>query len=364
MSTRRLAYLCLETPREGQAVYTHVHETVNELRALGWDVELIATNAGGVSARGSFLGRGLDYLRAQIRLVSVLPRVDAVYVRAHFAALPASLVAWLWRKPVIQEINGLPADLAITYPWLRPLLPVISTLYVLQYRLATNIAAVTDGLNLWVRQVTRHDRVLTIPNGANTELFCADGPRAAANGSYVIFVGGLVAWHGIETMLAALDEPGWPVGVHLLVAGDGIERQRLAAGNKRLEWLGKKPYYEIPALLRGALAALCVVEDPDGRSSAGVAPLKLFEAMACGVPVIVTDLPFQADLVRQHQAGVVIPMAAPEALARAVAALAADPQAAQAMGARGARYVREHASWRARAEQTARLILDAINARR
>ena len=42
----------------------------------------------------------------------------------------------------------------------------------------------------------------------------------------------------------------------------------------------------------------------------------------------------------------------PGALARAVAVLAADSTAAKAMGARGAAYVAEHASWQARADQT------------
>jgi glycosyltransferase involved in cell wall biosynthesis len=85
--------------------------------------------------------------------------------------------------------------------------------------------------------------------------------------------------------------------------------------------------------------------------------------MASGTAVIVSDLPFQADLVRNKAAGLVVPMADPDALARAVATLAADPVMAKTMGDRGAEYVRQHASWRMRAQQTGAIIVEAIHGR-
>ena len=52
-------------------------------------------------------------------------------------------------------------------------------------------------------------------------------------------------------------------------------------------------------------------------------------ALESGIATL-ADLPFQAELVREVGAGLVIPMADPAALAQAVAALAAEPEAAQA----------------------------------
>ena len=114
--------------------------------------------------------------------------------------------------------------------------------------------------------------------------------------------------------------------------------------------------------LRGALAALCVISDPDGRSSTGVAPLKLFEAMAAGAAVIVSDLPFQADLVRETRCGIVVPPDDPPALARAVADCAAQPAEAAAMGRRGCAYAQAQASWQHRARQTADVMNEALDA--
>lgn len=349
----RLAYLSLETPRPGQASQTHIDEIIASLRQSGWQVTLFATSSGGASTRSSFSRRLFDYGRVQFSLARRLGGFDAVFVRSHFMALPLALLA-AWRKlPVIQEINGKPADIGVTYPALKPLSPIFSWLYRAQYRRAAHLLAVTPGLTDWAREFAGHDRVSTVSNGANTALFTPEGPAGPVEGRYVIFVGGLVAWHGIGTMLAALREPDWPADVKLVIVGDGIERDKVEAvkGDPRLVWLGRRPYDEVPALLRSALAALCVIEDQDGRSSSGVAPLKLFEAMACGVPVIASDLPFQADLVGNANAGLIVPPAAPQAVAAAVQTLADAPENARALGRRGANYVAREASWHQRAQE-------------
>jgi len=349
----RLAYLSLETPRPGQASQTHIEEIIASLRQSGWQVELFATKRGGASARTSFLQRLLDYGRVQLALGRRLREFDAVFVRSHFMALPLALWARRRELPVVQEINGKPADIGVTYPALKPFAPLFAWLYRTQYRMAAHLVAVTEGLAQWARGFAGHDRVSTVSNGANTELFRPDGPRAEIAGRYVVFVGGLVAWHGIGTMLAALQEPVWPADVRLVIVGDGIERGKVEAEkeNPRLLWLGRQPYEAIPALLRGALAALCVIEDQDGRSAAGVAPLKLFEAMACGIPVIASDLPFQAEIVRQASAGLVVPPASPPAVAAAVAALGAAPDKTHELGGNGAAYVAREASWQQRGRE-------------
>lgn len=361
----RLAYLSLETPRPGQASQTHIDEIIASLRQSGWLVELFATSRGGASARTAFLDRLLDYGRVQFALARRLGEFDAVFVRSHVMALPIALWARRRRIPVVHEINGKPADIGVTYPALKPLTPLFAWLYRAQYRLAAHLIAVTEGLAQWARAFAGHERVSVVSNGANTELFTPAGPRADIAGRYVIFVGGLVAWHGVGAMLAALREPAWPADVRLVIVGDGIERDRVEAAkaDPRLLWLGRQPYEAVPALLRGALAALCVIEDQDGRSASGVAPLKLFEAMACGVPVIASELPFQAQIVRQAGAGLVVPPASPSAIAAAVGTLGEAPDKAAALGRNGAAYVAREASWRQRGRELDRILTSEATGR-
>ena len=359
-AARALGYLCLETPHEGQATHTHVHEIIKGLRGQGWQVELIVTERGGASSGTNYISRGLDYVRAQIRLVRNLGQFDAVYMRAHFAALPASLMARFCGKPVFQEINGLPDDIFVTYRWLRWLGPLVKWSYHRQMKWAAHVFVVTEGLRVWAVEKAGHDRVSVVSNGANIRTFCPQGPRPEEGGRYVAFVGGLTAWHGIGTMIAATSDVQWPDGVTLVIIGDGVERQRVAeaAHNPHVRALGRLAQNEAAMYLRGALGALSITEDANGMGNlaTGVAPLKLFEAMASGVAVIVSDLPFQAARVLEHEAGLVIPMGDAQALAKAVAALAAAPDEAWRMGQNGAAYVRGHASWQARADEIGRIM--------
>ncbi|MCA0421535.1 MAG: glycosyltransferase family 4 protein [Proteobacteria bacterium] len=358
----RLAYLSLETPRPGQASQTHIDEVIAGLRDRGWQVELFATNSGGASTSSSFLRRLIGYARTQAALGTRLPEFDAVFIRSHFMALPLTLWA-RWRGiPVVHEINGTPADIGVTYRWLKPFSPLFSWLYRTQYRRAAHLLAVTPGLVDWAKGFAGHDRVTLVSNGANTELFRPEGPPSPVEGRYVVFVGGLVAWHGISTMLAALKEPDWPADLRLVIVGDGIERDKVeqALADRRLLWLGRQPYDAVPAIVRGALASLCVIENQDGRSASGVAPLKLFEAMACGVPVIASDLPFQADLVRDADAGLIVPPAVAPAIASAVKSLADAPERARILGCNGAAYVAREASWHHRGQEIDRILRSVV----
>lgn len=352
---RRLLYLSLETPREGQATYTHVHEIIRGLRKIGWTVDLLATSRGGASSGSSYIARLADYILVQWRAARSLKQYDAVFMRAHFAAMPLSAWASLRGVPVFQEINGLPADILVTYRWLCWIGPLIRWLYRTQMRSAAHVFVVTEGLRGWALAEAGHDRVSVVTNGADTDLFTPEGPRPAEPERYIAFVGGLTAWHGIATMIAATREPAWPEGVELVIIGDGVERDRLkdAAAHPRVRGLGRRPPTEVASYLRGAIAALSITEDSAGHLKTGVAPLKLFEAMASGVPVIVTDLPFQGDVVREHETGIVIPMASPADLAQAAATLAVDTSLAGRQGRNGHRYVERYASWQSRANEIA-----------
>lgn len=352
-SGQRLLYLSLETPREGQATYTHVHEIIRGLRRIGWTVDLLATSRGGASSGSNYLARLKDYIRVQGRAALQVKSYDAVFMRAHFAAIPLSAWARLRGVPVFQEINGLPADILVTYRWLHWIGPVIRWLYRSQMQMAAHVFVVTEGLRDWALAEAGHDRVSVVTNGADIELFTPEGERPAQPERYIAFVGGLTAWHGIATMIAATKEPAWPEDVTLVIIGDGVERGQLkdTAAHPRVRWLGRRAPQDVASYLRGAIAALSITEDSAGHLNTGVAPLKLFEAMASGAPVIVTGLPFQGDVVRAHETGIVIPMASPADLAEAAATLAGDPALAARQGRNGRNYVALHASWQSRAEE-------------
>jgi len=181
-----------------------------------------------------------------------------------------------------------------------------------------------------------------------------------------VFVGALASWQGIQTVLAATKSPAWPSGVDVVIAGDGKERglvEAAAREDARIRWLGTIPYSQTPALLAGSMAAL-VPKSDSSAAAFGLSPLKLFEAMASGIPVVVSDLPGLGDVVRAHACGLAFPAGDADALARSVAEIAGDVAQSDAMGSRGRNAAVTLYSWDARARQTEGLLLELAAGRR
>ena len=350
---RRVAYLCLQTTREGQASYAHVNEIVNGLRRRGVTVDLYEpedrAGLGPVRKLLAFLG-------VQLRLIFHLADYDAIYLRGHFAQGPAIFAAWVLLVPQVHEVNGPMEDLFVMYPWTRPLAGLITRVVRFQHHLADAIVTVTPQMAAWCATEFRHRNIFVIPNGANLEFFHpgARSPQAPA-GSYAVFFGAFSPWQGIATMLEAVQHPEWPQGTRLVLAGDGTERPRVeaaAAAGDRVLYLGVVPYRDLAGFVAPAAVGLCVKNDEGGHAGMGWSPLKLYEMMATGIPVVVSDLAGQADVVDGAQAGLVVPPGDAGALAKAVARLVQDPAERRAMGERGSDLVLRNHSWDRRAQDT------------
>lgn len=357
-----LIYLCLENLRPGHAAHTHVMATTTGLRRLGWQVERFSPEQGAGSR--SLAGRAGRYLKPLFKATVALRRAEMLYLRAHPAAWPLALAARLMGKPAVHEINGRTDDIAVTYRLPPFVLRALAFLQNWQFRRAAALIAVTPGLVTWGRSLTRGAvPVHLIVNGADGSVFrpgASAGP--AIGGDYVLFFGGLAAaWHGISAMLDALRLPAWPRDLRLVIVGDGPRLDEIKAlGDPRLLTPGFLRPEDLAGVAARALAILVPIGAQGQRDIGGVAPLKLFEGMASGRPVIVTDLPFQGDLVRELACGLVVPAERPDALAQAVQTLAADRAAADAMGKRGREAIETRFDWRFRVEETAVLLKDIL----
>jgi glycosyltransferase involved in cell wall biosynthesis len=89
-------------------------------------------------------------------------------------------------------------------------------------------------------------------------------------------------------------------------------------------------------------------------------PLKLYESMACGVPVVASRTVGITEVVEEHECGILVTAGDAEAFASATAALLADCDTASEMGRRGRAAAVDRYSWRARALQRASVIEAAI----
>jgi glycosyltransferase involved in cell wall biosynthesis len=353
-----ILYLCLQPLREGQASATHVRAIVDGLRKLGWHVRLVATTS---SASRGLLARLIAAAWTQVEFVRHVRAADLAYVRWHPAAMPSVLAAKLARTPVILEVNGTFEDWFTAWPSVRSVARLLTWSCRSQLGIADGIVAVTEGLARWATRVSGNSTTAVIPNGAYPEAFVPSDASGAD--AYVAFVGALAPWQGVDVMLRAVRLPQWPSGVALTIAGDGALRDDCERANDgtSLRYVGVVPHERVPELLGGSIANLCVQTPTSGRGDVGCSPIKLYEGLASGRPVVASDLPGVGEVVNDARCGIVIPPGDARLLAEAVARLRTDERLAAEMGRRGREaLIREH-SWAARANATESFITEVLS---
>jgi len=172
-----------------------------------------------------------------------------------------------------------------------------------------------------------------IPNGVDTTLFRPGGgdddvrARFGLRPDQVAFVyAGLHGYaQGLEQVVEAARLLRDREDIRFVMIGDGPSReelQTLAAGYglENIRFHGLRPKRELPGILAGMDAALIplAVELP------GAMPSKSYEAMACGLPLIVASRADIADFVAEHGVGIAVEPGDVRALAALVRCVADD----------------------------------------
>ncbi len=351
-----IVYLTLEAPREGQASYVHVHEIISGFKKQGVDVILYQPDYVKKDTSPSLIIRLLHSIWLQFKMWLHWKKGSVLYVRAHYLAFPSAVFAFLFKIPIIHEINGPYEDVFVTYPSLNKFKRVLIPMQRWQYKIGSGLIAVTKELQIWANKQADRADCAFISNGANTDIFKPGltKPDDAPN-RYVVFFGGLTRWHGVDIMLDAVNSKFWPSDVKLLIIGDGQCSEMVENATKlndKIVFLGRRKYQSVPAYVCNALAGLVIINNPEKRSSTGVLPLKLYETLSCGIPAIVTDLPGQSELIKDNQCGFVISQDNAGELAQTVSDIDKNPKSLVGMGQTARSLILKEHSWFKRSEDT------------
>jgi len=182
------------------------------------------------------------------------------------------------------------------------------------------------------------DRCTVIPYGVDlrsfelteTEAVEVERRRATAGEGMVLFVGVLRPYKGVDVLLKAMAR----VRARLIVVGRGPNRLELSGLAARLGISGRVLFLgEVSDSERRILLHACdvfVLPSIDNREAFGIAQL---EAMACGRPVIASDLPTGVRFVNKNQmTGLLVPPGDSDALAAALQRLLGDERLRQTLG--------------------------------
>lgn len=225
------------------------------------------------------------------------------------------------------------------------------------YREADAVIAITATLAGEISDLFGRKADKVIPDGVGSDFLEV---RRRGKGSYLLYTGQFYPWKGVEVFVRSL--PGLPDERAVVVGGSGEALERLRRLAKelgvagRVEFPGTVPHAGIREYLEEARVA--VLPNLAGGVSRFTSPLKLFEYMAAGVPIVASDLPALREVLRDRENAVLVPPGDPGALAAGIRSLLAD----EALAARIAARAREEAAgytWENRAGRI-REVLDRL----
>ena len=275
------------------------------------------------------------------------------------------------RPPLVYESHGYAPDVAAALPDLvatatSPSSRKLERLARREARVwqrAGGYVTITSGLRAELeRRFGTRPRIAVVPDGVRSAGPIGESSRTP--GRVVGYAGHLYAWKGVDVLLEALVR--LPDVQGLIVGGHQAEPDlaRMTSLAERLGLSGRITFTGLvePRRVAGLLTQADVLVLPNHASAISTrftSPLKLFEYMAAGRPIVASDLPSIREVLTDGSNALLIPPGDAGALADAIARLLADPELAATL-ARAAKGEVPAYSWERRAERLEALFADVI----
>lgn len=351
----RTVYVCSDPGipvfgRKGASV--HVQSVLRVLVSRGAEVHLIAARTGGAVPSGlesvhlhelpavpageaAARERAAQHSDAAVAMVLAALAADGpldlVYERYSLWGRTATAWATARSVPSVLEVNAPLVDEQADH---RVLVDRTRAEAVAEAVLSTAevVVCVSEPVAAWARSWSRRpDRVAVVANGVDTDRVRPADRRVTSAHAVpftVGFVGTLKPWHGVEMLLDALallhrTEPG---AYRLLLVGDGPQA---AALRERADGAGVGPLVERtgsvdPIEIAPLLHRMDLAVAPYPATAGYFSPLKVYEYLAAGLPVVASEVGQLPDLLDHGRLGVLVEPGRADALARAIADLRAD----------------------------------------
>ena len=361
-------------------------ETCHALAARGHEVTLVVRPDSHVPPRDPFVFYGLPripqlrieiapltgpptarrmgYLTFTIGRAAGRARQDLIFTRdlglaSLLLRLPSS-----FRAPVVYEAHTIAADAAKALPDLltgAPAAPAAKLERLARrdarvWRAADGYVTITAGLAQELeRRFGARPRIAVVPDGVRATDSRSPTPDPRSPIFTIGYAGHLYPWKGVDLVVEAV--AALPDTRALIVGGHDQEpdlaRVKAFAAElgclSRVTFTGLIPPADVAARLREC-DVLTLPNPASAISSAFTSPLKLFEYMAAGRPIVASDLPAIREVLRHDDNALLVQPGNPQALVAAIARIKDDAALGHRLAAQARLDVREF-TWARRAER-------------
>ncbi|MFP5272990.1 glycosyltransferase family 4 protein [Coleofasciculus sp.] len=375
----RIAYVCADPgiPVFGQkGCSIHVQEVIRAWLKLGMQVELFATRIGGEPPPGletmivhrlPSIPKGEIAVREQAALSANRNLRLTLEKNGVFDLVYERYSLWSFAGMEYAQSMGIPGLLEVNAPLIqeqakhRGLVNRTSAEQVAQrvFSTASAIIAVSEEIKTYLEAYLEVDqRVHVIANGVNPERFFRDikSPLSIQQETFTVgFVGTLKPWHGLSILVEAFDTLHQNYrNTGLLIVGDGPERENLVTELSArglldaTHFTGAVTPDKIPVLL--AKMTVAVAPYPH-QSDFYFSPLKVYEYMAAGLPVVASRIGQLRELIEDEINGLLCPPGDAVALAATLERLYHNPELGKQLGKAARQTIQHHHTWDAIAKR-------------
>jgi glycosyltransferase involved in cell wall biosynthesis len=267
---------------------------------------------------------------------------DIIHAHSHlfFSTNICVLARLFHRVPLIITSHGLIS--ASTPEWLNTLYK--KTISRVSFCIADHIICYTETEKKTIEALgIDPEKISVIHNGVDTTLFAPDGRKQSKKDHQILWVGRYVPGKGVEYLIEAFFQVRCKIpDARLVLVGEGPGKKAVEDRLRELQVTSSVTFIDyvdnadLPAIYNQS-AVFVLPSIMEGM------PRTLLEAMACGIPVVTTNLDHLAALV--DGAGYTVPSRDPQLLAEKLVSLLEDETFATEMGQKGSEIIRTGYSW-------------------
>jgi glycosyltransferase involved in cell wall biosynthesis len=193
------------------------------------------------------------------------------------------------------------------------------------------------------RSILKHKRIIIVPNASDPEFFIPR--RHQAIEKTILYVGGYAPARGVDELVSAFNDlKERHRGIVLRLVGANVPPQ---LGSERIFVERDKIYKDMPGVFQESY--MFVIPHKRNPYMDAALPVKLYDAMASGKPIVATNCSEVKKFVEHEKCGIIAEDNA-RSLAEAIEHLILNPKIAEEMGRRGREALLRRHSWKRRAE--------------
>jgi glycosyltransferase involved in cell wall biosynthesis len=230
-------------------------------------------------------------------------------------------------------------------------LPLTSKLHRATVGRCDRLIAITSRMRELYTKIIGEERIRVIPFAVDTDLFKPSLTDSGNDGFEVLYAGSLYTLKGVDYLIRAMaDVDGHGLKARLTIVGEGQQKKDLMALARKLHisknvmFEGFVPYADMPKYYKQCdVFCFPTLGEPFGEA--------VIEAMACGKPVIATNIGGPSEIIQDQVDGILVPPFSPGAIAQQIIRLIEDQKETRRLGERARETAVNRFSWDTVAEK-------------